>query len=164
MQTTDTQTTNNQANIAAQAKLNKPLLQQGSQGDAVRELQNLLTTQGTYKGAIDGIFGSKVKQAVIDFQHRVFLVEDGIVGALTWQALFSGAPVNMPVLSQGSRGNRVVLLQNLLKSTKDYLGAIDGDFGPRTKTGVQAFQKRSGLVADGIVGDRTWFALSKIPH
>jgi len=164
MQTTDTQTTNNQADIAAQAKLNKPLLQQGSKGDAVRELQNLLTTQGTYKGAIDGIFGSKVKQAVIDFQHRVFLVEDGIVGALTWQALFSGAPVNMLVLSQGSRGSRVVLLQNLLKSTKDYVGAIDGDFGPRTKTAVQAFQKRSSLVADGIVGDRTWFALSKIPH
>lgn len=157
MQTSDTQLTPN-------AQLNKPLLQQGDKGEAVKELQKLLTNLGTYTGSIDGIFGSVVKKAVIAFQHRVFLVEDGIVGSLTWQALYAGGPVNMPILSQGSLGKTVLTLQGLLKTTKDYNGAIDGEFGFQTKTAVQAFQKYSGLVPDGIVGDRTWYALSKVPH
>ncbi|HEY9740811.1 MAG TPA: peptidoglycan-binding protein [Coleofasciculaceae cyanobacterium] len=157
MQTSDTQ-----AN--AQAQINKPLLQLGARGEAVRELQVLLTNLSVYIGTIDGIFGRDVKSAVIAYQHRVFLVEDGIVGPLTWQALYAGGPVNMPILQQGSKGKTVLTLQRLLNITKDYLGAIDGDFGSGTKAAVQAFQKRSGLVADGIVGDRTWNALSKIPH
>jgi peptidoglycan hydrolase-like protein with peptidoglycan-binding domain len=157
MQTSDTQ-----AN--AQAQINKPLLQLGARGEAVRELQVLLTNLTVYIGTIDGIFGRDVKSAVIAYQHRVFLVEDGIVGPLTWQALYAGGPVNMPILQQGSKGKTVLTLQRLLNITKDYLGAIDGDFGSGTKAAVQAFQKRSGLVADGIVGDRTWNALSKIPH
>ena len=157
MQTSDTQ-----AN--GQAQINKPLLQLGARGEAVRELQVLLTNLSVYIGTIDGIFGRDVKSAVIAYQHRVFLVEDGIVGPLTWQALYAGGPVNMPILQQGSKGKTVLTLQRLLNITKDYLGAIDGDFGSGTKAAVQAFQKRSGLVADGIVGDRTWNALSKIPH
>ena len=157
MQTSDTQ-----AN--AQAQINKPLLQLGARGEAVRELQVLITNLSVYIGTIDGIFGRDVKSAVIAYQHRVFLVEDGIVGPLTWQALYAGGPVNMPILQQGSKGKTVLTLQRLLNITKDYLGAIDGDFGSGTKAAVQAFQKRSGLVADGIVGDRTWNALSKIPH
>ncbi len=157
MQTSDTQ-----AN--AQAQINKPLLQLGARGEAVRELQVLLTNLTVYIGTIDGIFGRDVKSAVIAYQHRVFLVEDGIVGPLTWQALYAGGPVNMPILQQGSKGKTVLTLQRLLNITKDYLGAIDGDFGSGTKAAVQAFQKRSGLATDGIVGDRTWNALSKIPH
>lgn len=149
---------------AAQLSLNKPLLQQGSRGEAVKELQTLLTKWGTYSSAIDGLFNLTVKNAVIAYQRRVFLVEDGIVGRLTWQALYIGAPVNMPVLQQGSKGRSVTLLQNVLASTKDYLAAIDGDFGPRTKAAVQAFQRRSNLVSDGVVADRTWHALSKIPR
>lgn len=155
---------NNQANTAVTALLDKPLLQQGSQGDAVRELQMFLTKWGTYTGAIDGIFSQQVKNAVISYQHRVFLVEDGIVGALTWQALYTGAPVNMPTLSIGSYGNSVIVLQGVLSSTKDYLGEIDGDFASCTKAAVIAFQKRTDLIADGIVGDRTWYYLSKVPH
>jgi peptidoglycan hydrolase-like protein with peptidoglycan-binding domain len=159
------QTTDNKLSAATlQALLNKPVLQQGSTGDAVKELQTLLTKWGTYKGLIDGIFGSQVKNAVIAYQHRVFLIEDGIVGSLTWQALFTGAPVNMPVLSQGSYGDAVLLLQRLLSSTKDYTSTIDGDFGSRTKKAVQAFQTRSNIAADGIVAYDTWYALSKIPH
>ncbi|MFB8791574.1 MAG: peptidoglycan-binding protein [Potamolinea sp.] len=160
------QTSDNKATAAAlqAALINKPILQQGSQGDAVRELQQLLTTWGTYNGSIDGIFGSRVKSAVIAYQHRVFLIEDGIVGSLTWQALFTGAPVNMPVLSQGSFGDTVILLQRLLTTTKDYTSTIDGDFGSRTKKAVQTFQTRSQIVADGIVNFQTWHALSKVPH
>jgi len=37
-------------------------------------------------------------------------------------------------------------------------------FGSRTKKAVQAFQTRSQIVADGIVSNDTWYALSKVPH
>jgi peptidoglycan hydrolase-like protein with peptidoglycan-binding domain len=165
MPTTDSQATKlNQINIASKTQLNKPILQQGSQGDTVKELQKLLTQWGTYTGTIDSIFGSSVKRAVIDYQHRVFLIEDGVVGRLTWQALYSGAPVNMPVLSQGSFGDSVILVQKLLNSTNEYFGLIDGDFGSQTKAAVQVFQNRLVLSINGVVADRTWYYLSQITH
>ena len=157
MQTSNIQVTTKEA-------IKKPVLKQGARGEAVREVQDILADLGIYKGSIDGVFDLDVKNAVIIFQHRVFLVEDGIVGPLTWQALYTNAPVNMPVLTLGSKGESVVLLQNLLNTTKDYLGVMDGIFGPLTKAAVQAFQKRSSLIDDGIVGERTWKALSNVPH
>ena len=36
----------------------------------------------------------------------------------------------------------------------------DGDFGPKTKLAVVAFQKRKGLHPDGIVGRGTWATLA----
>ncbi|MGL5064487.1 MAG: peptidoglycan-binding domain-containing protein, partial [Microcoleus sp.] len=81
--------------------LAKPTLKRGSTGPAVKELQQLLFHWGYYYGAIDGIFGPYVENAVKNYQHRVFLAEDGVVGSLTWQALYSGAPVNMPILMNG---------------------------------------------------------------
>ena len=38
---------------------------------------------------------------------------------------------------------------------------IDGDFGNKTKAAVLEFQKTHGLVADGIVGPRTWAMLER---
>lgn len=44
-------------------------------------------------------------------------------------------------------------------SALGYAVAIDGDFGPKTKTAVQAFQRGRGLAADGVVGPLTTKAL-----
>jgi peptidoglycan hydrolase-like protein with peptidoglycan-binding domain len=64
-----------------------------------------------------------------------------------------------PVLKRGSRGDRVLGLQSGLKQELGYnVGPIDGVFGPSTENAVKEFQKDSGLVADGIVGQRTWEA------
>jgi peptidoglycan hydrolase-like protein with peptidoglycan-binding domain len=150
--------------VAEAASLMKPTLRRGSTGQAVKELQQLLFHWGYYFGAIDGIFGVYVENAVKGYQHRVFLTEDGIVGPLTWQALYSGAPVNMPTLMIGSSGNAVKIVQNVLKLNGYYFGSIDGFFGPMTKVAVIQLQTNKGLPADGIVGPKTWHALSKLPH
>ena len=50
----------------------------------------------------------------------------------------------------------------VMMKTLDYIG-IDGDFGPHTKTAVEAFQQGNGLTVDGIVGPNTWHALPADP-
>jgi len=144
--------------------VNKPTLQMGSTGQAVTELQQLLYHWAYYFGPIDGIFGVQVQNAVKGYQHRVFLKEDGIVGSITWEALYSGAPVNMPIVMKGSSGNAVKIVQNVLKINGYYFGSIDGFFGTMTDVAVRQLQISKTLPQDGIVGYRTWHALSKLPH
>jgi putative chitinase len=75
----------------------------------------------------------------------------------------TGAPPVAPrsTLQLNSRGASVASLQYLLRQAGALPAdsAIDGDFGPNTQAGVQAFQQRRGLAADGVVGPATWQAL-----
>jgi hypothetical protein len=68
-------------------------------------------------------------------------------------------PAGRPTIQQGSNGQAVRDLQDHLKRVfPAYAGhlVVDGAFGPKTKAAVMEFQRRSGLVADGIVGPKTW--------
>ena len=157
---------NSKSNLAfAEASgLNKPILRRGSTGQAVKELQQLLSHWEYYFGPFDGIFDIEVENAVKRYQHRVFLAEDRVVGDRTWQALYSGAP-DKPTVKIGSSGDDVKIVQNVLKMNGFYKGSVDGIFGPITEAAVKKFQTAKGLLpADGIVGPKTWHALSKLPH
>jgi hypothetical protein len=65
----------------------------------------------------------------------------------------------MPVISFGSSGVSVRVLQRLLLSN-GYGIPVDGVFGPITETAVKAFQNRRNLSADGMVGQKTWWELT----
>lgn len=73
------------------------------------------------------------------------------------------APANtgLPELSKGSSGDSVKALQILLIGYGFSCGecGADGDFGSATRTAVVTFQLKNGLVADGIVGPKTWAKL-----
>lgn len=69
------------------AKVNLPLLENGSSGAPVEALQMLLNGKGFSCGSVDGAFGSKTLGAVKAFQKARALTIDGIVGAKTWGAL-----------------------------------------------------------------------------
>ena len=99
------------------------------------------------------------------------LSADGIIGPLTWQALYdvflgiaetTGLGVAYPgtPLRSGSRGDNVLLIQDYLNTiARAYplpLITADGIFGPATENAVRAFQRLFGLTEDGIVGPRTW--------
>jgi peptidoglycan hydrolase-like protein with peptidoglycan-binding domain len=58
------------------------------------------------------------------------------------------------VLSSGSEGRQVQLLQKALGTVK-----VDGVFGPETEAAVRSFQASRGLSVDGIVGPQTSVAL-----
>ncbi|MGP1387792.1 MAG: peptidoglycan-binding domain-containing protein [Thainema sp.] len=149
----------------------RPLLQRGSRGEAVRELQTLLNQRiGALPLTVDGIFGQKTEFVVQVMQYRLYLAEDGIVGPKTWASLEAGYPVNMPVLRQGSRNVHVERLQRVFASYDElitstyHVGPVDGIFGPKTEAAVKRYQDEQQLVIDGIVGANTWKALGYISH
>jgi hypothetical protein len=66
-----------------------PITRQGSRGVYVCIAQDCLTTLGYETGGLDGIFGIKTNFAVRSFQTQNSLVQDGIIGPLTWNRLMS---------------------------------------------------------------------------
>lgn len=73
----------------------KRLLQNGSQGDDVKNVQNLLNNKG-YSLDVDGKFGPQTLAATQDFQKKNGLAVDGIIGNETMTALMDvgGSPSN----------------------------------------------------------------------
>lgn len=69
---------------------NLPTLKQGDTGPAVALLQRLLVIYGypTIVGAVDGSFGPKTYNAVVQFQRDQNLEKkDGVVASVTWNQL-----------------------------------------------------------------------------
>lgn len=73
--------------VAELAVVEAAVLRQGSTGGEVKEVQRRLKNWGYYSGALDGIFGSGTRKAVIYFQQKNGLTADGIVGKATYKAL-----------------------------------------------------------------------------
>ena len=58
-----------------------------NQKPEIKEIQQALLQAGYYKGTIDGIKGSKTRQAIRAFQNDNGLKVDGKVGSKTWEKL-----------------------------------------------------------------------------
>lgn len=59
----------------------------------------------------------------------------------------------------GSRGSEVTQIQTKLKRWGYYKGNIDGIYGSQTVEAVKYFQRKNGLVVDGIAGKNTLNAM-----
>jgi len=53
----------------------------------------------------------------------------------------------------------VLILQDGLNTLACRTGGLDGVFGPATREAVRCYQQSKRLVADGVVGCATWYAL-----
>ena len=63
------------------------ILKLGSTGPYVKLLQSTLSNLGYDVGQIDGVFGLKTQEAVLQYQKDNGLSPDGIVGKNTWNSL-----------------------------------------------------------------------------
>jgi peptidoglycan L-alanyl-D-glutamate endopeptidase CwlK len=75
-----------------------------------------------------------------------------------WDVKSKVQPIPKVVLKKGMKCDEVKLLQELLNN-HEYQLIPDGDFGFMTETAVKGYQKSKGLVADGVVGPKTWSKL-----
>lgn len=130
------------------------VLEQGSTGSAVKELQAMLALMGYYSGAVDGLYEQATIQAVRQFQTDAGLVADGIVGPMTWQRLLptptSLAAPDQPIANQPpSPGNTVAPEQPEV----DQQAAIDPDSLPVLRLddeGSEVRRLQELLAADGL--------------
>lgn len=78
-----------------------------------------------------------------------------------WDSQVPSEPV-LPTLRLGDRNDYVLHWQKYLQMCLLYTGKIDGIFGPLTEKAVKDWQKAQGLVADGIIGAKTWAKLNSL--
>lgn len=83
------------------------LIRQSSEGEGVKWVQDLLRANG-YTITVDGVFGSKTKNAVIHFQKYNNLEADGIVGKLTRNALKESVSYSSKNTSSVTSGTTVI--------------------------------------------------------
>ncbi|MBP5209900.1 MAG: peptidoglycan-binding protein [Clostridia bacterium] len=165
-------------------------LRRGSSGVAVRAMQYYLSYVGRFVDTVptvtaDGVFGPETERAVRAFQETYGLTVDGVVGELTWDALYrvylgmvesiplyyrEGVTVPFPgvIIKIGTEGESVRLLQNYL----NYIAAtfseiprvsVTGYYGTATAAAVDAFVRLFGITAlPGVVDSIVWNAITDV--
>ncbi len=163
------------------------VLRLGDEGVGVSNLQYYLNYLSEFYDtvrpvAIDGIFGESTESAVRDLQATLGLTVDGIVGTVTWNAMYDtylgliaaipeeyreGVVVPFPGVSLrvGADSDDVRLLQEYLNYIAGYDPEIPpvtptGYFGQMTEASVIALQRQAGLPQNGVVDAPTWTAVT----
>ena len=165
------------------------VLSLGSTGLGVRNLQYFLSYLSRFYSSIsptviDGIFGNETRESVLSAQNTFGLLQDGVVGEVTWNAIYNAyrgivdtIPLNyiegnvLPfpgiILRIGSDNDSVLLLQQYINVIADVYPEVNsveltGYFGAQTDRAVKAIQTLSGLEANGVVGAITWDAVTSL--
>lgn len=169
--------------VAEVRQLRRRVLRVGRSGPAVLTVQRLVGASPT------GRFDAATLRLVTRFQRGHRLVADGVIGERTWDALTAAAADyearwwaqekqrrlavaraeaarahaarraalllhQRTVLKLGAKGPAVVAVQRRLGLH------ADGVYGERTMAAVAGYQRRHHLVPDGVCGPRTWRALA----
>ncbi len=134
-----------------------PVLRLGDRGDRVRAVQCQLARRGFDLARATGIVGKRSAAAISAFNTSRGLPARGTVFRRTWTALLSSGTT--PALAQGATGRAVTRLQRSLTASLKRTVVITGTFGRSTRSAVLDYQTAHHLVADGVVGTRTWRAL-----
>jgi len=101
---------------------------------------------------------SKILKNILGLVFVFFFVFLGVF-ALSNTASASSCTITT-TLRQGSIGNEVKCLQEKLNQSVNLNLSLDGNFGPKTKEAVVAWQKLKGLTPDGIFGPISRLALA----
>lgn len=158
--------TQNKKENSTSNEITYPILKKGSQGNLVKIAQGKLIAKGYNlpKYGADGDFETETETAVKQLQRDAKITVDGIIGPDTWAVLNSDfMRPNKPeypgyLIKQGQTSDDVGKIQTRLIELGYNCGATGADkkFGINTAKAVEKFQKDNGLVADKIVGPKTW--------
>ncbi len=140
-------------------------LQVGDTGTFVTALQEALTELRFYKNTVDGKYGLGTKEAVLSFEKKNKLTQDGVADPELLYLLFEGTPRNYggykktvktvpPIygitMQYGNTGEPVKQLQTRLQTLGYYTDEITGTFNSATRTALKTFQKKMGINTDGV--------------
>jgi peptidoglycan hydrolase-like protein with peptidoglycan-binding domain len=125
------------------------------------ELQKQLRQRGFYRGAINGVFTSATRQALLDFQEDNRLTVSGRVDSRTAGLLglniydvSNSTTITTTNTIQLNR-NDIVELQQELRSRGFYRGSINGFFNATTRQALMNFQEENNLPVTGTVNTHT---------
>ncbi|MDR3262730.1 MAG: peptidoglycan-binding protein [Clostridiales bacterium] len=177
--------------------LNPPtsVLRTGDTGADVLELQFILDAVEPFYSSLptvakDSYFGYEVYNAVMEFQRYFGLTADGIVGAATWNMLYSvykgifeSGTVQIPdngdgdendtppypgvALRLGDTGPDIRLMQQYLSAIRIVYNSVlplvvNGEYDRLTEDAVVSFQNEFVLTPDGVIGPVTWRQIVRI--
>ena len=147
------------------------VIREKSKGEPVTKLQTRLKELGYYKGELTGVCDEDTVAAIKLFEGKHGLVADGEMSAADQQVLYGATAMEASVvvtpsptptvkpptktLRPGDKDDEVKLLQQRLKDLGYYTGNITGVYNTATTEAVKAFQKKSSLEQDGILGPIT---------
>ncbi len=162
-------------NVKTVAPVPNPTIREGGRGEAVFRLQNRLKELGYYEAELNSVFDKATIAAWKMFEGRNGLTADGEVSAQDQSVLYGATAIDATVavtptpaptiapptrtLRYGDTGEDVKGVQNRLTELGYYTGSISGTYSRSTEDAVKAFQKKSSLEADGVLGVITRSAL-----
>lgn len=94
---------------------------------------------------------------VVLLRKQMFLL---VLFTLVFMCFTAATAAASILVKEGSKGEAVQRVQELLIEQGFLEGEADGDCGPRTVEAIKAFQKSRGLTEDGVCGDGTYYFLS----
>ena len=132
--------------------------------NSVLDIQQFLANNGFNPGPVDGQSGPKTKAAIKAFQQKAGLYADGIVGNKTKAAMkgYTGCESGNVCKARDNSGAKldsVAGVQTFLANNGFNPGIIDGEMGSYTREAIKAFQRKVGLIPDGVAGTRTKAAM-----
>ena len=124
------------------------------------DIQQFLSNNGFNPGPIDGQSGPKTKNAIKSFQQENGLLADGIAGNKTKAAMraYTGCKSENYCEARDNRSAKldsIADVQTYLANNGFNPGIIDGKMGSYTREAIKAFQRKVGLIPDGVAGART---------
>ena len=137
----------------------------GDSGSQVRALQEALTELGFYTNTVDFRFGAGTKTAVLAFEKKNSLKQDGIADTSMQLLLYEGKPKNskgirktvktLPMVAgitikSGNKGEAVEKFQSRLKELGYYTASVNGLCDKATVTALKSFQANMSLSKDGV--------------
>ncbi|MDG5787278.1 peptidoglycan-binding protein [Evansella sp. AB-P1] len=117
-----TSSSTSSSNSSVKAVSNVPILQVGSRGNEVTELQYRLQILGHFHVQPTGYFGDITKNSVIQFQRQWGLVADGFVSQATWNKLDEVSSIHLSDAQTKASSSSAFNAINLIADAGSYIG------------------------------------------